>query len=269
MKTCKICGSPVKWLFDSAWKSYPHPVPLYMCVSADCHFLHTDYLDQWSSEQVAEMYSHFWDAETGQQRANVPVEKVKLAKLLMPEAQTILDVGSGDGSGVCKLRAAGFDAYGYDLVHPKMCQEYITVGARTDVQGSYDVVTAVEVMEHLIDPIAACHWIASLVKPGGVFAFSTSTFNPHKHDQTWPYLEPLGHISLYTRPALKRLAEMSDFQVVADVFSTHIWIRAAKASPTAAMKIWLHHIYNKLMSPEAYAFLRYKVKTALKVSVKS
>jgi hypothetical protein len=62
---------------------------------------------------------------------------------------------------------------------------------------------------------------------------------------------------------------MSDFQVVADVFSTHIWIRAAKASPTAAMKIWLHHIYNKLMSPEAYAFLRYKVKTALKVSVKS
>ncbi|MGF1601794.1 MAG: class I SAM-dependent methyltransferase [Thermosynechococcaceae cyanobacterium] len=141
-----------------------------------------------------------------------------------------------------------------------MCHDRITVGARDTVSGQYDVVTAVEVMEHLTDPIETCRWIASLVSPEGVFAFSTSTFSPKKHDSSWWYLKQVGHVSLHTRSSLNLLAKATGFRVVADIFSTHLWVRSDTVPLCAAPRIKLKHALKKALDKKSYRILKARMQ---------
>jgi 2-polyprenyl-6-hydroxyphenyl methylase/3-demethylubiquinone-9 3-methyltransferase len=47
--------------------------------------------------------------------------------------------------------------------------------------GSYDVVTCMEMLEHVPDPAAIVHACAALVKPGGQVFFSTINRNPKSY----------------------------------------------------------------------------------------
>jgi 2-polyprenyl-3-methyl-5-hydroxy-6-metoxy-1,4-benzoquinol methylase len=255
-KSCKICGSDSIFAFNNGWKGQSKTFPYYSCSNPKCGFLHTDYLDNLPDEEVSEIYNSYWDENTGEERSHLPLDKVKLAEILVPDVKKVLDIGSGAGWGVKTLKESGFEAYGYDIVSPKMCHESITVGPRSAVSGQYDVVTAIEVMEHLIDPIEACAWISDLVRPGGVFAFSTSTFSSKKHDDTWWYLKQVGHISLHTRSSLHLLAEATGFKVVADVFSTHLWIRSDTIPVGSAARIKLKHFLKKAFDERSYQILR-------------
>ena len=261
-RLCKICGSETILVFNRGWSGKPYNLSYYRCNDEKCIFLHTDYIDNWSDEQISKMYEgHICGG--GDQREYLPLDKVNLAKVILPNAHKILDVGSGEGLGVSVLRKAGFEAYGYDVVPPNVCQEYITTGDRACVGGTYDVVTAIEVLEHLIEPVDTCRWIASLLKEGGVFAFSTYTFDPNRHDANWWYLDIVGHVSLHTRSSLRLLAEASGFTVVTDVFSTHVWIRKDSIPTGAATKIKTKHVLKKLLDSQSYQVVWNRIKTKI------
>lgn len=93
----------------------------------------------------------------------------------------LLDVGCGRGLRLLEFRRLGYDVHGLDLQPdvvryltdelriPAVCAE---VGAASEhyPAGSFDVVTAYYLMEHIPDVVgflAACH---RLLKPGGVLA---------------------------------------------------------------------------------------------------
>jgi SAM-dependent methyltransferase len=257
---CKVCGAESTFLFHSGWEGQPETFPYYRCSNRNCGLLHTDYLDNRSNAEISEIYNRYWEQNTGEERAHLPLDKVKLAQVIVPQAKTVLDIGSGEGWGVKTLMEAGFDAYGYDVAEPKMCHERITVGARSHVSGQYDVVTAIEVMEHLTDPIEACQWIASLVRPGGVFAFSTSTFKPSELNENWWYLKKVGHVSLHTRSSLGLLAEATGFKVVADIFGTHLWLRGNRVPLGSAPRIKLKHFLHKALDERSYRILRARLR---------
>jgi SAM-dependent methyltransferase len=259
-RMCKICGSEAEFMFERSWNGYTENFPYYCCKNPKCRFLYTDYLDNLSNEQISALYDgHIFGG--GEDRAHLPLDKVELAKILQPNAKKILDFGSGEGLGVSILREAGFDAYGLDVVPPNVCEEYITTGTRDQLTGTYDIITAIEVLEHLIDPIEACHWIASHLREGGVFAFSTYTFEPRKHNAAWWYLDCVGHVSLHTRLSLSLLAEATGFKVVTDIFATHIWIRGDSVPLGAAKLIKMKHVLNKLFDARSYQLLRQKIFT--------
>ncbi len=256
---CKICGSEAKFAFKGNWSGQSHTFSYYRCTNSQCNFLYTDYLDNWSEEQISALYDgHVCGG--AKERAHLPLDKVNLAKSILPDAKKILDVGCGEGLGVYFLREAGFEAYGYDVVQPTICHNYITTGNQEDITETYDVVTAIEVLEHLIDPVETCHWIAGLVREGGIFAFSTYTFEPKKHDATWWYLDHIGHVSLHTRSSLRLLAEATGFRVVTDIFSTHIWIRGNSVPVGAKARIMTKYISNKVLAPRSYRFLWNRLK---------
>jgi 2-polyprenyl-6-hydroxyphenyl methylase/3-demethylubiquinone-9 3-methyltransferase len=109
------------------------------------------------------------------------------------EGKTVIDVGCGGGILSESMhfdgaKVTGIDAAGAALSVAKLHQlesnaevEYIAITAEELAEqraGQYDVVTCMEMLEHVPDPasvIAACK---TLVKPGGTVFFSTINRNP-------------------------------------------------------------------------------------------
>lgn len=63
---------------------------------------------------------------------------------------------------------------------------------------SFDVITAIEVLEHCYDPINELRRIRSLLKPGGLFFYTTGNSQPFEDKiLDWTYFAPEIHISLF------------------------------------------------------------------------
>ena len=108
----------------------------------------------------------------------------------------VVDVGCGGGILAESMAARGADVVGIDLsekplgvarlhtLESGVQVDYRLVGAETlarEASASFDVVTCMEMLEHVPDPastIAAC---AALVKPGGHVVVSTINRNPKSY----------------------------------------------------------------------------------------
>lgn len=122
----------------------------------------------------------------------------------------ILDFGGGVGGFVQYLNDHGLDAelhdegYGLDFAASHGVQVRRSLD---DVVELYDVVVAIEVLEHIKDPDAALEIIHRVLKPNGLLLFTTGNLARHRGDvATWFYARhPEVHISFFTPDAFGRL----------------------------------------------------------------
>ena len=130
----------------------------------------------------------------------------------------ILDIGCGTGAMLDELRPFG-SVVGADF-SPEALQFCVTRGApadlaRADVRrlpfadASFDVVTAMDIVEHIDDDKAACSEIFRVLKPGGRLFVTVPAFPSlwSEHD------EALHHFRRYTAPRLKDLFQRVGLQV--------------------------------------------------------
>ncbi len=109
----------------------------------------------------------------------------RIADAIVREIQprTVLDVGCAIGLLVEVLRARGVEAYGIDVseyaiehVHPSV-QQYCSVGGATEPFGRrYELITCIEVLEHMA-PEQAQPAIANLCRHADGVLFSSSPFD--------------------------------------------------------------------------------------------
>ena len=107
--------------------------------------------------------------------------------------KTVLDVGCGGGILSESMSALGAQVTGIDLSEKsiKVAQLHsLESGVEVDYQliaveqlaqqqpGSFDVVTCLEMLEHVPDPASVVQACANLVKPGGHVYFSSINRNP-------------------------------------------------------------------------------------------
>ncbi|MGH9550330.1 MAG: class I SAM-dependent methyltransferase, partial [Terriglobales bacterium] len=79
--------------------------------------------------------------------------------------------------------------------------------------GTFDVITAIEVVEHLVDPVKELRRIRSLLKPGGLLFVTTGNAAPHRERLfEWGYFLPEVHISLFEPRTLARALGESGFR---------------------------------------------------------
>ena len=106
----------------------------------------------------------------------------------------VVDVGCGGGILADAMARRGADVLGIDLAEKslKVAQlhaleaqtprvAYRTVAAEdlaTQEPGTFDVVTCMEMLEHVPDPASVVRACAALAKPGGTVFFSTINRNP-------------------------------------------------------------------------------------------
>jgi hypothetical protein len=212
---CKICGGesiPFDTVdFNKACSSKLYPlglcaIPVTYMACCQCQFVFTDFFEGFSPEQ---WQRHIYNADyikvdpeylTGRPRQNAD----QIAGLLEKAKDSVvgLDYGGGNGKTVSLLREDGwaFDAYdpfGYTDMSP-------------DRVGRYNFCSAMEVFEHLSDPIASLGDIVSKAAPGRLsILIGTLTLDgivTPESRLSWWYAAPRnGHISLYSRKSLQLL----------------------------------------------------------------
>ena len=117
---------------------------------------------------------------------------------------TWLDYGCGTGGLVRFLCERGFsEVWGteQDSSLERLRESNLPVLDSADLDkahGSFDVVTAIEVVEHMVDPISELRRMRALLRPGGLLFLTTGNARPYAHNLLkWSYLRPEIHISLF------------------------------------------------------------------------
>ena len=145
--------------------------------------------------KFSELAHRWWDKE-GEFRPLHDINPSRLAWIngLSPLAGAcVLDVGCGGGILADAMARAGATVTGIDLaakalrvaqLHALEAQtpnlQYREVSAETlaaEQAGSFDIVTCMEMLEHVPDPASVVRACAALVKPGGWVYFSTINRN--------------------------------------------------------------------------------------------
>jgi SAM-dependent methyltransferase len=107
----------------------------------------------------------------------------------LPKPGRALDAGCGHGAIVYELLDRGWDAYGFDMSKwlieqarnfSTQAAQRFSVGELPDVpiQGSFDLITCVEVLEHVPDPQAVLSALRERLRPGGRLIATTPNLRP-------------------------------------------------------------------------------------------
>jgi hypothetical protein len=177
------------------------PVYYYRC--AQCGFLFTKAFDYWDNSLYSE-----WIYDEGYINVDPDYKEVRpknFARFLSAGLDgnntpiVGLDYGGGNGvlaqelSSACGIVCESWDPM-LDSTPPK--------------REAYDLITAIEVVEHTPDPGSMFRSVAKLLRDHGVFFFTTLTSDTIQPNllMNWWYVAPMnGHISIMTTAALDRL----------------------------------------------------------------
>jgi 2-polyprenyl-6-hydroxyphenyl methylase/3-demethylubiquinone-9 3-methyltransferase len=133
----------------------------------------------------------------------------------------ILDYGGGSGRLAELLRQAGFTAvHSYDPFAEAQSQR---------PTGMFDFICAFEVLEHTTTPRETMADMLSMLRDPGLLMFSTLVQNRdfESFGINWWYIAPRnGHVTLYSRQALTRLAESLGHRLASKDDGLHILFRS-------------------------------------------
>jgi 2-polyprenyl-3-methyl-5-hydroxy-6-metoxy-1,4-benzoquinol methylase len=217
---CKICKSTTS-NFDTARVLGKYSVHYFRCDT--CGFIQTEepyWLDEAYSSAITNL-------DVGLVNRNLQLAETvsTLIDLLYKGQGRYIDYGGGYGLFVRLMRDRGFDFYWHD----PYCDNLFAKNFEADLasEKSYTLLTAFEVFEHLVDPLAA---IEQMTKLAGSVLFSTFTIpDPPPRVSNWWYYAPEHgqHISLYSTKTLKTIAKRFNLHFYSKNHKLHLF--SAKA----------------------------------------
>ena len=149
-------------------------------------------------EKFSELAHRWWDPQSEFRPLHEinPLRLDHIDRIALLQGKKVLDVGCGGGILAEAMAARGAQVTGIDLADKplKVAQLHLLEsGQQVDYRriaveelaqqdpASFDVVTCMEMLEHVPDPAAVVHACAALLKPGGHAFFATLNRNPKSY----------------------------------------------------------------------------------------
>jgi SAM-dependent methyltransferase len=226
-----------------------------------------------------EYYDKYW-SPGGNYPGGTPSRQLRraLEKAVSPESR-VLDFGCGDGHSIGRWlgdRAKSYFGTDVSIVAVESCRELGLEAAVIDDEASVplndasiDVAVAIEVIEHLLDPMACVAELRRVVAPGGTLIVTTPNvaywrrrlgiglagrWNPAGDALSveQPWRDP--HLRFFTRGTLQRMLELAGFvdvsvrghdgALLADMPLIHRWARRRGSAPYRLMERILPSIFG-------------------------
>lgn len=219
---CKICAGRAT-LFDvvdfgkscAAPNVYPRGlqgIPVYYHRCEECGFIFTEQFDRFGDEEWREKVYNLEYRDVDPEYEEIrPRRNAHFIELLLRGRRNTtigFDFGGGNGRTSHLLQQHGWcfdcaDPFGATTLRPDRLQKY-------------NVATAFEVFEHLIDPVAALAAIVGKMSASAPLIVIGTGTSDGKLDDTsrlsWWYAAPRnGHVSLYSKRSLSVLAQRFEF----------------------------------------------------------
>ena len=155
-------------------------------------------VDQSEISKFSALAHRWWDpnSEFKPLHAINPLRLGWIQSFVNLEGKKVVDIGCGGGILAESISQAGANTTGIDLsekalkvaelhaleVGANLTYRMISAEALADEQAEqYDVVTCMEMLEHVPDPASVVRACAKLCKPGGTLFFSTLNRNPKSY----------------------------------------------------------------------------------------
>ena len=155
-------------------------------------------VDQSEIDKFSALAHRWWDpnSEFKPLHAINPLRLNWIKSIVNIDGKKVLDVGCGGGILAESMAQSGADTTGIDLsekalkvaelhaleVGANLTYRSISAEALADEQPEqYDVVTCMEMLEHVPDPASVVRACAKLCKPGGTLFFSTLNRSPKSY----------------------------------------------------------------------------------------
>jgi SAM-dependent methyltransferase len=191
-------------------------------------------------------YETYWSAEGFNPEGGLGPQTRRLLAKILPSRSRIVDVGCGDGGGLGRwARARGFDYLGFDISESALAKarslglavERIDDAAALPLaDGSESAVACLEVLEHLMNPIASAAEIRRVLRPGGLLVATVPNaaywirrvelgflgrFNPYGDAQSKdePWRDP--HVRFFTPRTLASMMRKAGFTEVSVAAESH------------------------------------------------
>jgi hypothetical protein len=235
---CKICSSPTSATVVAKVMSR-HDVQYFRCPS--CGFVQTEE-PYWLAEAYTDAIAR---SDIGLLERNLRLAVVAgavIGAFFKPEGE-FLDYAGGYGLFVRLMRDRGFDFYRYERQCPNIFAEGFDAGP--EAAGPYEILTAFEVFEHLVNPLEDIERMLGFSRN---VLFSTILVPPSAPNpgEWWYYaLEHGQHVSLYTLEALTRIARRFGLNLCSDGTSLHL-LTAKRISIRLFRLVSRYHVARRL-----------------------
>jgi 2-polyprenyl-3-methyl-5-hydroxy-6-metoxy-1,4-benzoquinol methylase len=239
--TCNACQSErIRTALSSVEKLHSHSGYSYLeCADCGTHTLHPVP----DEEFLSGLYqSGKFDAHAPAARYLDPVrfaaDRDQYVATLLPfiDKGRSLDFGCGSGWLVNQMTAVGFDAHGVEieqrLVHEarQIFRGTFHVGDTGTVASfdtnSFDIVSSIFNLEHLVDPSAFISGVSRILRPGGILQIAIPVADSLQFEMMGPYffwaMAPF-HITLFTTEGLDLLLAKHGFERTAKIGVERSW----------------------------------------------
>ncbi len=263
---CYLCQRAVKLLLEK------NGYRVYQCPS--CGLGMTD-LRQRYEEFLADHYSEGYfsgdpmRSAYANYRDDKPYIVGNMRKLLrhiqtIKPSGTILDVGCAFGYFIELAMLCGYEACGFDPSHYAVQEARKLIGATRVKEGpihrvsypprSFDVITMLDVFEHLADPASDLRRLSTFLKDDGIVMIATgdtNSFMARLLKRRWTFYIPPQHLFFFHKRTLTMLLRQEGFMPV-EWFRIGKWLslryvlHLAQTTGESHVGKWLYRITNAL-----------------------
>jgi SAM-dependent methyltransferase len=247
MEPCRICGGRLDLAFEG---TVLDTVPVHYARCLECHSLllpSPTWLDEAYTRKIVP------DPDFGALTRTLFVHRC-LRRLrsktigLLPRRSRTLDIGTGRGLLLRMLLDDGHDAWGFDpYPHSVFAEDRIQTSLP---EGPFAAITAIEVLEHTLDPVEVLKSLHNRLAPDGFLALSTELYDASTHGPNWAYLAPVHgqHITLFSREGLHRAARAAGFRWIRSLHwggQPFLHLLTPADAPTSSFRLWMLELRHR------------------------